>query len=82
MSTALIRWQAENTKQVNIRFNRNQDRDVIEYLESTGSPSQTIRRLIRDEIARTGWEMSAPETPLVEDVSAPQKQDIIEYPDY
>lgn len=82
MSTALIRWQAENTKQVNIRFNRNQDGDIIEYLESTGSPSQTIRRLIRDEIARTGWEMSAPETPLTEDVSAPQKQDIIEYPDY
>ena len=55
MSTAQITWQRQNTRQVGLRLNRNQDSDIIDYLESTGSPSQTIRRLIREEIARTGW---------------------------
>lgn len=55
MSTAQVTWQRQNTRQVGLRLNRNQDADIIDYLESTGSPSQTIRRLIREEIARTGW---------------------------
>lgn len=55
MSSALVKWQRANTRQVGLRLNRNQDGDIIDYLEATGSPSQTIRRLIRDEIARTGW---------------------------
>lgn len=55
MSTAQVKWQRANTRQVGLRLNRKQDGDIIDYLESTGAPSQTIRRLIRDEIARTGW---------------------------
>ena len=55
MSSAQVAWQRANTKQVGLRLNRNQDGDIIDYLEATGSPSQTIRRLIREEIARTGW---------------------------
>ena len=82
MSTSLIRWQQANTKQVNLRFNRNRDGDIIDYLESTGSPPQTIRRLIRDEIARTGWEPSRPEKAPDEAAEALESQDIIEYPDY
>lgn len=56
MSTAQVRWQQANTRQVGLRLNQNQDADVIAYLESSGSPTQTIRRLIREEIARTGWQ--------------------------
>lgn len=55
MSSAQVAWQRANTKQVGLRLNRNQDGDIIDYLEATGTPSQTIRRLIREEIARTGW---------------------------
>lgn len=62
MSTAQVTWQRQNTRQVGLRLNRNQDADIIDYLESTGSPSQTIRRLIRDEIARTGWTPTPPRT--------------------
>lgn len=63
MSTAQVTWQRQNTRQVGLRLNRNQDADIIDYLESTGSPSQTIRRLIRDEIARTGWTPTPPRSP-------------------
>lgn len=54
-NTALNTWQKANTVQVKLRFSRNQDADSIAFLQSTGSPTQTIRRLIREEIARTGW---------------------------
>lgn len=63
MSTAQVTWQRQNTRQVGLRLNRNQDADIIDYLESTGSPTQTIRRLIRDEIARTGWTPTPPRSP-------------------
>ena len=56
MSTAQVLWQKSNTKEVKLRLNRNQDPDIISYLESTGTAQQTIRRLIRDEIARTNWQ--------------------------
>ena len=62
MSTAQVKWQRANTRQVGLRLNRKQDGDIIDYLESTGAPSQTIRRLIRDEIARTGWKPQQPAT--------------------
>lgn len=60
MSTAQVTWQRQNTRQVGLRLNCNQDSDIIAYLDASGSPTQTIRRLIRDEIARTGWTPSAP----------------------
>lgn len=55
MSTAQIAWQREKTQRVCLRFNRVNDADVLEYLTATGAPLQEIRRLIREEIARTGW---------------------------
>lgn len=56
MSNATLNaWQKANTVQVKLRFSVNQDADSIAFLQSTGSPTQTIRRLIREEIARTGW---------------------------
>lgn len=61
-NTALNTWQKANTVQVKLRFSRNQDADSIAFLQSTGSPTQTIRRLIREEIARTGWTPTPPRT--------------------
>ena len=63
MSTAQIAWQREKTQRVCLRFNRVNDADVLEYLAATGAPLQEIRRLIRDEIARTGWTPTPPRTP-------------------
>ena len=60
MSTAQIAWQREKTQRVCLRFNRVNDADVLEYLTATGAPLQEIRRLIRDEIARTGWTPTPP----------------------
>lgn len=56
MASAQVAWQKVNTKEVKLRLNRNQDPDIIAYLASTGAAQQTIRRLIREEIARTGWQ--------------------------
>lgn len=56
MSTEQItKWQKNNTKLIGLRLNQSKDSDIINYLEETGAPLQTIRRLVRDEIARTGW---------------------------
>lgn len=55
MSSAQVAWQREKTQRVCLRFNRVNDADVLEYLATTGAPLQEVRRLIRDEIARTGW---------------------------
>ena len=48
-------WKKANTRQINLRLNRHQDADAIAFLDASGSPCQVIRRLIREEIARTGW---------------------------
>ena len=56
MSSAQVEWQQAKTQKIGLRFNRIKDADVLDYLASTGAPLQTIRRLIREEIARTGWQ--------------------------
>lgn len=55
MSSAQVKWQKANTRLVGIRLNQEKDTDIIAYLDIIGSPTQLIRRLIREEIARTGW---------------------------
>lgn len=55
-TTTQVAWQRSNTRQVGLRFNRNQDAAVIAFLEQSAEPpTQLIRRLIREEITRTGW---------------------------
>ena len=71
-TTAQVAWQRSNTRQVGLRFNRNQDAAVIAFLEQSAEPpTELIRRLIREEIARTGWtppdEPSAPASLSLED---------------
>lgn len=56
MSTEQVtKWQKNNTKLIGLRLNQSKDSDIINYLDTTGSPLQTFRRLVREEIARTGW---------------------------
>lgn len=62
MSTAQYTWQKANTRRIELRLNRNQDGDIIDYLAAMDAPQQYIRRLIRDEIARTGWKPQQPAT--------------------
>lgn len=63
MSTAQYTWQKANTRRIELRLNRNQDGDIIDYLAAMDAPQQYIRRLIRDEIARTGWTPTPPRSP-------------------
>ena len=56
MSTAQVKWQKANTRLIGIRLNREKDPDILAYLDTVGNPTQLIRRLLRDEIARTGWQ--------------------------
>ena len=60
MSTAQYTWQKANTRRIELRLNRNQDGDIIDYLAAMDAPQQYIRRLIREEIARTGWKPQQP----------------------
>lgn len=62
MSTAQYTWQKANTRRIELRLNRNQDGDIIDYLAAMDAPQQYIRRLIREEIARTGWTPTPPRT--------------------
>lgn len=62
MSTAQYTWQKANTRRIELRLNRNQDGDIIDYLAAIAAPQQYIRRLIREEIARTGWKPQRPAT--------------------
>lgn len=63
MSTAQYTWQKANTRRVELRLNRNQDGDIIDYLAAMDAPQQYIRRLIREEITRTGWKPTPPRSP-------------------
>lgn len=62
MSTAQYTWQKANTRRIELRLNRNQDGDIIDYLAAMDAPQQYIRRLIREEIVRTGWKPQQPAT--------------------
>ena len=54
MSAAHEEWQRRNTVEIKLRLSRNRDPEIIAYLESTGAPQQELRRLVRQEILRTG----------------------------
>ena len=49
------KYSKENYKTISLKLNKRTDKDIIEYLETSHeSPSELIRKLIRDEIKRTG----------------------------
>ena len=47
------RWDRENTRQVKFKFNIRTDADIIAHLEAQQNVQGYVKRLIRDDIART-----------------------------
>lgn len=47
------KYDESNTVQVKFKLNKNTDADIIEYLDSLENKQGTVKRLIRDEIARS-----------------------------
>ena len=50
------KYDEANTLQVKLKLNYNTDADIIEFLNSSGNKQGTIKKLIRDEIARSRGE--------------------------
>lgn len=48
------RYNAQNTKQIPLRLNRNTDADILAKLENVGNVRGYIKRLIREDIERNG----------------------------
>ena len=46
------RYDRDNTIRVTLKLVKNTDADIIEYLEKSGNKQGTIKRLIREEMAR------------------------------
>ena len=47
------RYDKANTIRVQLKLVKSTDADIIEYLESCGNKQGTIKRLIREEMARS-----------------------------
>ena len=47
-----IRYDAENTRKYSLKFNRNTDADLINYLESQPSIQAAIKDALREKIAK------------------------------
>ncbi len=49
---AQAKYDAENTRQVHLKLNRNTDKDVLEKLDEVQSKQGYIKRLIREDLAK------------------------------
>ena len=49
---AQAKYDAENTRQVHLKLNRNTDKDVLEKLDEVPSKQGYIKRLIREDLAK------------------------------
>lgn len=47
------RWDKENTRQVKFKFNLRTDADILAHLDAQQNVQGYVKRLIRDDIART-----------------------------
>ena len=47
------RYDRANTKRLYIKLNKNTDRDILEHLDLIINKQGYVKRLIRDDIART-----------------------------
>ncbi len=47
------RWDRENTRQVKFKFNLRTDADILAHLDAQQNVQGYVKRLIRDDIART-----------------------------
>ena len=49
---AQAKYDAENTRQVHLKLNRNTDKDVLARLDEVQSKQGYIKRLIREDLAK------------------------------
>ena len=49
---AQAKYDAENTRQVHLKLNRNTDKDVLARLDEVQSKQGYIKRLIRDDLRK------------------------------
>lgn len=45
-------WKKENTRCINVRYNIENDKDILEMLDSVPNKAEYIRQLIKQDIAR------------------------------
>ena len=50
---ASAKYDAENTKMVSVKLNRNTDRDILEQIARVNNVSQYLKSLIRKDIAES-----------------------------
>ena len=55
-TAAQNRWNAANTKIVNVRFNITDDSDVLQKLSSVPNKTDYLRKLIRADIVASGFD--------------------------
>lgn len=53
---AIARYDAENTVQIRLKLNKRTDADILERLDQMDSRQGYIKRLIREDIAKSGRE--------------------------
>lgn len=53
---AQAKYDAEHTTRISLKLNTRTDRDIIHWLWEQRSKQGSIKRLIREEIAKTGAE--------------------------
>lgn len=55
-TAAQNRWNAANTKIVNVRFNITDDSDILQKLSSVPNKTDYLRKLIRADIVANGFD--------------------------
>ena len=50
---ASAKYDAENTKMVSVKLNRNTDRDILDQIARVNNVSQYLKTLIRKDIAES-----------------------------
>lgn len=60
MNKARQKYAKNHEKFISVRLNRTNDADIIARLEAASNKMGYIKRLIRDDIKRTGWTYKAP----------------------
>ena len=51
---ASAKWEAKNTVQIKLKLHRRNDRDILDKLDGLGNKQGYIKKLIRDDIAKSG----------------------------
>ena len=56
------RWDRDNTKQVKCKFNLRTDDDILKHLQKQGNVQGYLKRLIREDIAKSKPDGNAAES--------------------